>query len=334
MSQPFFSVVIPTYNRKDSLVKCLNSLEMQTLSPTEFEVIVVDDGSTDGTSQSVAMAKYPFRLRYVGQENAGPSRARNKGVAVTEGRIIALTEDDIIVQADWLANARKYFIESDIDILEGRTVYADSDEDVRRFEPEQRMSFIPCNLFVKKDVYDRLGGYDERFYDQQSHVYFREDADFGFRALGRGCQVLIARDVVVEHPVQFSDLRSCMRHIRRYYFDPLLYSRHASLFRQMIEVKTIAGITIHRPQHYVALLYVVMVCWAIVSSLSSSLGSPFWGIAGAFLCGMLFRFKYQGRKALGMHEVRETFGFVFLPALYLITVIRGCFRFRSFGALL
>lgn len=334
MLSPFFSVIIPTYNRQASLGRCLDSLSRQTLDSREFEVIVVDDGSTDGTSRFLSATSYPFELRYIKQENAGPSRARNTGVAQARGQVIALTEDDVVVRPDWLANARNRFDGTAIDILEGRTVYGGSGNDVRRFEPTQRLSFIPCNLFVKKDVYDLLGGYDPGFYDQESHLYFREDADFGFRALDRGCRVVIARDVVVEHPAQFSDLGSCMRHVRRYGFDPLLYKRYRALFRKMIEVKTIAGVNIHRPQHYVALLYAVMVGWAIISLFVASFGSPVWGIVGTFVCGMLFRFKYQGWKALALYEIRETLGFTLMPALYLSTLIRGCFRFRSFGVLL
>ena len=81
---PLISVVTPTFNRKDELVYLFNSLKKQTLDPKYFEVIISDDGSTDGTEDYVKSLedKYKFNLSYVVQKNLGPGLARNNGVKI------------------------------------------------------------------------------------------------------------------------------------------------------------------------------------------------------------------------------------------------------------
>ncbi len=90
------SVVVPTHNRKDKLSACLDALERQTVLPQEFEVIVVDDGSTDGTREALASRRFPFAVRYIRQEASGPAAARNLGIAESSGEHVLLIGDDIL----------------------------------------------------------------------------------------------------------------------------------------------------------------------------------------------------------------------------------------------
>ncbi|MGM0440987.1 MAG: glycosyltransferase family 2 protein [Elusimicrobiota bacterium] len=90
---PYFSVVIPTYNRREFLSKAVESVLEQTFK--DFELIVVDDGSTDGTERLIK--KYPDkRITYLYQENRGVSRARNRGIKEAAGKYIAFLDSD-----DW-----------------------------------------------------------------------------------------------------------------------------------------------------------------------------------------------------------------------------------------
>ncbi len=333
MSQPEFSVIIPTFNRKKELLECLDSLSNQSFPKASFEVIVVDDGSTDETGDAIKHKRFEFKLSYLKQTNAGPAQARNAGAGMAKATILAFTEDDVIVRPDWLIKAREAFERQDVEMLEGRTVYSGTDSDVRRFEPEQRPSFIPCNLFVKADVFKALGGYSKSYFDAGSGLYFREDADFGFRALASGHRSAIDRDVVVEHPVQFMSVKSCSRHVRRYVFDPLLYKRHPRQYRSLIEVKTIGSVTIRRPQHYVALVYGVAVIAAVLTLLTGKMVGFTVFLFTMFLCALAFRYKYRGKLSLDPAGIAESVKFVVLPLQYLNAFLRGCFKFRSFGAL-
>jgi glycosyltransferase involved in cell wall biosynthesis len=103
----FFSVVIPTYNRLPILEKCLVALEQQTLSPesvvTGYEVVVVDDGSTDGTIDwlQTNAAKMPH-VRLLVQAHQGPAAARNLGVEKAEGDTIIFIDSDLVVTDSFL----------------------------------------------------------------------------------------------------------------------------------------------------------------------------------------------------------------------------------------
>lgn len=88
------SVVIPTFNRKSSLLRSLECLKQQTYPLDHFEVIVVDDGSTDGTDH-LPWNNFPFGVRYYRQENAGATIARNRGASRSSAGILVFMDDDI-----------------------------------------------------------------------------------------------------------------------------------------------------------------------------------------------------------------------------------------------
>ncbi len=96
------SVVIPTYNREEALILCLSHLEAQTVN--DFEVIIVDDGSTDGTPGRLEqfMAVSPLRICSVRQENAGPARARNTAIVMAKSPICVIIGDDIFGSPQFL----------------------------------------------------------------------------------------------------------------------------------------------------------------------------------------------------------------------------------------
>ncbi len=103
----FFSLVIPTYNRKPILSKCLKALEFQQLTNdsvvTGYEVVVVDDGSTDGTVEWLQEYQLQFpNLRWIQQEHQGPAAARNLGVNSAVGDIIIFIDSDLVVTENFL----------------------------------------------------------------------------------------------------------------------------------------------------------------------------------------------------------------------------------------
>jgi len=330
---PFFSVVIPTYNRKATLLRCLDALAAQTFDSANFEVIVSDDGSSDGSAEAVKDRSFPFACRVISSANGGASRARNVGAAVAVGSWIALTEDDVVPRTDWLSAAAARLMRPEApDVLEGRTVQLETGGELRRFDVKRFLSFIPCNLFIQRAVWDRLGGYDPEFYDAKRHLYFREDADWGFRAIAAGCRVEIAREVIVAHPAQFLSFSDCLRHGRRYEFDALLYKKYPALYRRMIETKKIFGIPVRRPQYWLALLCAVAWVGVFVGLFVGHclfIGATALMVLGTFL----YRFKYQNWKAFRVDRVPETIGFIWAPFAYIGALVRGCWSFRTIGVL-
>jgi radical SAM superfamily enzyme YgiQ (UPF0313 family)/GT2 family glycosyltransferase len=102
------SVVIPTYNRRDTLRKTLLAFSAQTVDPAEFEVIVVDDGSSDDALAMLERVKTPFALRVVPQPHRGPNWARNAGIEAARGWLVLFTGDDMIPGPDFVENHLKF----------------------------------------------------------------------------------------------------------------------------------------------------------------------------------------------------------------------------------
>lgn len=100
---PFFSIVIPTYNRADSIQLTLDACWQQ--SETDFEIVLIDDGSTDNTDEVVQRIE-DSRLRYLKQNNAGPAAARNHGMREAKGQYIAFLDSDDVWYPGHLAAAR------------------------------------------------------------------------------------------------------------------------------------------------------------------------------------------------------------------------------------
>src|SRR5215208_5849960 len=109
MNSAQISVVIPTYQRRESIKRLLKGFEQQTMSPDLFEVLVVIDGSTDGTEDLVANTKAPYPMRTICQPNRGRAAACNTGIRSAQGKLIVLLDDDMepapgFILAHWHAH--------------------------------------------------------------------------------------------------------------------------------------------------------------------------------------------------------------------------------------
>jgi GT2 family glycosyltransferase len=93
--QPTLSIVIPTYNRRESLLRTLTALGRQTVDPATFEALVISDGSTDGTLDACRALAVPYTLRLFEQTNAGPAVARNLGVREARAPLVLFLDDDV-----------------------------------------------------------------------------------------------------------------------------------------------------------------------------------------------------------------------------------------------
>ena len=102
MDVPRLSVIIPTYNRRQRLGRVLDALAAQTLEPQAFEVVVVDDGSKDGTPDWLRSQSYRFTTVVKQQENSGPAVARNTGVLNASADLVVFLDDDVVPIPDFL----------------------------------------------------------------------------------------------------------------------------------------------------------------------------------------------------------------------------------------
>ena len=104
LDKPFTSIVVPTYNRTHLVELCLDSLFNQSYPTTRYEVIVVDDGSTEDTVERATMLAKQWNgaFRIIQKANGGPASARNAGLKASEAEIIAFIDSDCVAAPDWL----------------------------------------------------------------------------------------------------------------------------------------------------------------------------------------------------------------------------------------
>ena len=174
---PELSVVVPTHDRRDLLVRLLESLGRQTTPPDRFEVVVVVDGSTDGTLEAVADLATPFRLTVVDQPQAGQSAARNAGAARATGHVLLFVDDDEeadpgLVAAHLEAHRDRRRI-AGVGVIE-RRVPVDADRVARLLAEsaaahtarlaKTTLTYLDAyggNLSVPRSVFEEIGGYAE-----------------------------------------------------------------------------------------------------------------------------------------------------------------------------
>lgn len=98
----YVSVIMPTFNKRERLVLALTSLINQTCPRDRFEVVLVDDGSTDGAAAMVQSTQWPFSIRVLRQENRGRSAARNRGIDECSGDLLVFTDDDLLLSPEFI----------------------------------------------------------------------------------------------------------------------------------------------------------------------------------------------------------------------------------------
>lgn len=110
MARITFSIIVPTFNRAERLGQLLNNLSRMNYPLRDFEVIIVDDGSTDKTKQVVSLFNNKFNLKYIHLSNSGPAIARNKGISLAKFRYIAFIDDDCLPDHNWLKIMRSEIV--------------------------------------------------------------------------------------------------------------------------------------------------------------------------------------------------------------------------------
>jgi GT2 family glycosyltransferase len=195
---PNISIVIPTYNRREQLVRVLAGLEGQSIGPDIFEVVVVDDGSTDGTGAWLEAQRRAFHLRTVRQKNGGPARARNAGVEASRGDLLLFLDDDVEPSADLVAeHQRSHRLENNLAVVgplgslpsyEQPWVAWEQAKLEAQYAAMRRGDYAPTfrqfwtgNASVRREHVVAEGGFDP--------AYLRaEDVELAFRLSRRGIQ--------------------------------------------------------------------------------------------------------------------------------------------------
>jgi GT2 family glycosyltransferase len=229
------SVVIPTHNRSSSLAKTLLNLSKQQFAES-WEVIVVNNRSTDDTDAVVLGQRFPAPLWLVHEEKPGVAAARNAGIAVARGRHIVLVDDDILVESDFLrrhydlllSNPGCWIMGDVANLPEQRATpfgkYRLSLYRVPRESDGGEAHWLSgTNASLPRSDWERLGGFDESFPGASV-----EDYDLAIRAWGAGIKILFCPSVVALHNdwAGFSIEDYCLRQRLYSQSEPLFWKKY------------------------------------------------------------------------------------------------------------
>lgn len=205
-SSPLVSIIIPTYNRPETLRRCLLSLVSLDADRSQFEVIVVDDGSENSCESIVKKESSDLHWIFIRQENQGPAAARNLGASYAKGRYLAFLDDDCSLSTDWFAMLPKFLDEHSM--IGGQTInmltkniFSTASQELIEYlysyfsQNSHEAQFITSNnMIVPTSLFMSIGGFSVEFTKAAA-----EDRDFCDRWLLAGQSIRYASEIVVEH---------------------------------------------------------------------------------------------------------------------------------------
>lgn len=231
------SVIIPTYNLKKDLIEAIESLLSQSLK--SFEIIVVDNASTDGTAEAmrdfIKAKKIDNVILIQNKKNLGVTGGRNSGIKNAKGKYLLFFDHDMVADKHMLqellkvAESKKeigivtpkiYYWEeknniwsagTDVNVWTGQSLFRGGD-DIGQYQKVQKVSVAPAVLLVKEEVIKKIGGFD--------NIYFAtyEDTDYCFRAKKSGYLTYYTPYAIAYHKIPFSVDLSLQRLIQRTYW--------------------------------------------------------------------------------------------------------------------
>jgi len=208
-TRPLLSVVIPTYQRRDSLLRLLASLRTQTLPADEYEVIAAVDGSTDGTTEGVRGFAAPYALSVVEGPNRGRAGACNAGIRAAVGAVVVLLDDDMEAAPGFLAAHWRMHPEgSRLGVMGAVPIGLDQASSPvmgyigRKFnghleklaQPDCRLGlrdFYSGNFSIRREVLLSVGLFDEAF-----KLYGNEDLDLSLRLVKAGVKLVYSPEAL------------------------------------------------------------------------------------------------------------------------------------------
>jgi glycosyltransferase involved in cell wall biosynthesis len=223
---PQVSVIVPAYNGAATVGDCLLALlEQQT--QRSYEIILVDDGSSDDTAHEVAA--FAPRVRLVRQQHAGAAAARNRGVSAAQGDILLFTDADCEPTPGWVeslagalegADGAKGTYRTRQRSVVARWVQAEYESKYRRMAQRPTIDFIDTySAAYRRGVFEAAGGFDEA-------LQVDEDQELSFRLAEAGARLVFAPEAVVYHRHVATPLAYTKRKFRIGYWKVLVAAMH------------------------------------------------------------------------------------------------------------
>lgn len=201
------SVIVPVWNDARRVVKCIKALKNQKLSPEAYEIIVIDNGSTDATFEEVQRIDGISVLQEV---KPGSYAARNKGLSVAQGHYVAFTDSDCLPDENWLASLIECaethsnigvvagdvsFFKDEADEIDDASLAYESFFSMNQEEYARKGVCITANWLSKKEALLSLGGFNAKLKSGGDH-------DMAKRLTERGFDVVFCKQATVAHPAR------------------------------------------------------------------------------------------------------------------------------------
>jgi glycosyltransferase involved in cell wall biosynthesis len=236
--EPEVSVVVATRNRAQRLRGLIAGLHDQTLDAQRFELIVVDDGSSDGTAELLAAEskRAPFALVPLEHKGGGgPGAVRNTGWPRARGALVAFTDDDCKPDPVWLESMLAAWQRDEARVLQGSTTPIEAERaqqglftytyDIQALD----LNFPACNMAYPRALLERLGGYDAAAFPRTG-----EDCDLAWRAIAAGASVEFVPEARVRHAVVSMSPSAMLRRAWRWGDAMPAFARHPELRRRRL----------------------------------------------------------------------------------------------------
>ncbi len=245
VEKPFVSIIIPVLYEAEKLAICLAALSKQTYPEVQFEIIVVDNGTTETVPRTVG--KFT-KVKYLKEPNGFGFNARNTGVKNAVGEFLAFTDADCIPAKDWLENGVKRFVrEENCGIVGGEIEFFFRDNKkpnaVELYESlfylqqknliEELHFSTTANLFTHKKVFEKVGLF-------QTAMTSGGDYEFGNRVYETGLRVVYEKNAVIKHPARY-DLKNFLNKERRIRGGALSFEKYDKNWVNAHEIGVISG---------------------------------------------------------------------------------------------
>ena len=303
--------------------RCLSAVADQTIDPSLYEIVAVDDGGSVDTWKTVrtVAATGPMpAIRYLAAPSrGGPAAARNLGWRAARGTIIAFTDDDCIPSPDWLAEGLAMFVDPGVSGAWGRIVVPLPERPTDHDLNTKGLERSPCataNCFYHKAALALVGGFDERFTSA-----WREDSDLQFMLLERGSRLLSCERAVVVHPSRPAPWGISVRQQRNNMFNALLYKKHPRLYRALLQRQP--------PWRYYAIVAALLSAIAAAAVAPSSplavVGAAVWTGLTAHFC----RRRLRNTSRHPRHVAEMALTSALIPPTAIFWRLLGAIRYRT-----
>ncbi len=310
--------MVSFHNDSRWLLKSLLSLLELDYPKERHEIILVNDGSTDGSEKTIAdmvVANSP-RLRIVQQMDLGPGAARNRGVHESKGDVIAFTDPDCRVEKDWLTNSVRHYAEPAVGGVEGRveTEWEKILYPIR--SSPARFRYVTANISYRRKAFDDVGGFDEGF-------RWKEDDELAYRVLAKGWRIVTDSKAIVHHPIHYNGVRSLILWGLKHQYDVLFYKKHPGLAKEYFKLKTFG------PVHVSPELLLTLA--AIICVLAAALPTIYFGVFGTVTIPVIAAGLLLAKRKVEMQKPKRSFWWMgFFIFCVELGRLAGSLKFRKF----